>query len=479
MNQETLREIVSELSEVLPGRFFGRMFQLSPLSVAIDFGVREQGYLFVSVEPADPRLYLIKRRTRELEKAATSLSPFAQAMRATFGGGSVTAIVLDKEDRIVRLSFSIENELGDLLEPTLVAQLTGRSANLFILDKDGTIRHAWRNPKGDGQQPGEMYRPPPVQQKQMTANERFARIASSSMSEAVDDHYRQEASTEQFDQLAATVRDDLRKEISRRKKLQTNLKKDLAAHGDAEEHKRRGDLLLANIGTAKRRGSKVTLTDYFSEDTPLIDLEIDEHTSLQDAAADYFSRYTKAKRGVEEINSRLAQLETDLTNLEERHAAIETHIANRDLDALRLLAKPAAESPGSSKKQKASPALTGMRRYLSSDGYEVIVGRSARDNDRLTFRVARPNDLWLHAGDYPGSHVIVRNSSRDEIPHRTVIEAAQLAAKFSQAGNDSKVNIHYTRRKFLSKPKGAAAGLVRMSNFKTISVAPGENLQRL
>ncbi len=479
MNQETLREIVSELSEVLPGRFFGRMFQLSPLSLAIDFGVREQGYLFVSVEPADPRLYLIKRRTRELEKAATSLSPFAQAMRATFGGGSVTAIVLDKEDRVVRLSFSIENELGDLLEPTLVAQLTGRSANLFILDKDGTIRHAWRNPKGDGQQPGEMYRPPPVQQKQMTANERFARIASSSMSEAVDDHYRQEASTEQFDQLAATVRDDLRKEISRRKKLQTNLKKDLAAHGDAEEHKRRGDLLLANIGTAKRRGTKVTLTDYFSADTPLIDLEIDEHTSLQDAAADYFSRYTKAKRGVEEINSRLAQLETDLTNLEERHAAIETHIANRDLDALRLLAKPAAESPGSSKKQKASPALTGMRRYLSSDGYEVIVGRSARDNDRLTFRVARPNDLWLHAGDYPGSHVIVRNSSRDEIPHRTVIEAAQLAAKFSQAGNDSKVNIHYTRRKFLSKPKGAAAGLVRMSNFKTISVAPGENLQRL
>ena len=119
-----------------------------------------------------------------------------------------------------------------------------------------------------------------------------------------------------------------------------------------------------------------------------------------------------------------------------------------------------------------------MRRYRSSDGYEVLVGRTARDNDALTFRVARPNDLWLHAGDYPGSHVIVRNSSRSDIPHRTIIEAAQLAAKFSQAGRDSKVTIHYTRRKFLTKPKGAAPGLVRMSSFKTITVKPGESLER-
>jgi len=120
-----------------------------------------------------------------------------------------------------------------------------------------------------------------------------------------------------------------------------------------------------------------------------------------------------------------------------------------------------------------------MRRYQTSDGYEVLVGRTARDNDQLTFRVARPNDLWLHAADYPGSHVVVRNATRKEIPQRTIIEAAQLAAKFSQAGADSKVTIHYTPRKFLTKPKGAAPGLVRMSTFKTINVEPGENIERM
>ena len=123
--------------------------------------------------------------------------------------------------------------------------------------------------------------------------------------------------------------------------------------------------------------------------------------------------------------------------------------------------------------------IPGVRRYLSTDGYEILVGKGARDNDNLTFRIARPHDLWLHAGDYPGSHVVVRNPTRKEIPQRTMIEAAQLAGRFSQASEDAKVVIHYTERKFLSKPKGAAPGLVRLSSFRSITVEPKEDIQRL
>jgi predicted ribosome quality control (RQC) complex YloA/Tae2 family protein len=123
--------------------------------------------------------------------------------------------------------------------------------------------------------------------------------------------------------------------------------------------------------------------------------------------------------------------------------------------------------------------IPGTRRYLSSDDFEVLVGRAARDNDTLTFKIAKPNDLWLHAADYPGSHVIVRNPTRKEIPQRTLIEAAQLAAHFSQANKDPKVDVHYTQRKFLSKPKGVAPGLVRLQRFKNITVAPLEAGQRV
>jgi predicted ribosome quality control (RQC) complex YloA/Tae2 family protein len=141
------------------------------------------------------------------------------------------------------------------------------------------------------------------------------------------------------------------------------------------------------------------------------------------------------------------------------------------------LSVPPAVAGGS--KRKPEKKIPGTRRYLSSDGFEILVGRAARDNDHLTFKVARPNDLWLHAADYGGSHVVVRNSTRKEIPHRTIIEAAQLAAQFSQARKDPKVDVHYTQRKFLSKPKGSAPGLVRLSRFKNITVEPKEGIERI
>jgi predicted ribosome quality control (RQC) complex YloA/Tae2 family protein len=153
----------------------------------------------------------------------------------------------------------------------------------------------------------------------------------------------------------------------------------------------------------------------------------------------------------------------------------------RDRDELKLANFEVSRQPQlkASNKPKREQQIPGVRRYVSTDGYEILVGRASKDNDNLTFRIARPNDLWLHAGDYPGSHVVVRNPTRKEIPQRTIIEAAQLAGRFSQASEDAKVVIHYTERKFLSKPKGAAPGLVRMSSFRSITVEPKESISRL
>jgi predicted ribosome quality control (RQC) complex YloA/Tae2 family protein len=484
VHEETLKEIVNELGEWLPGRFFGRVFQLSPFSLAIDFGLKEKGFLFINIEPAAPRLYLIKRSVRELEKASVPLSSFAQSIRSGLGGGNVQSLSKDENERVVRFTFLVENDLGDSLVHSLIAQLTGRSANLFLLDSENRIKQAWRNPHGEGQQVGDLYQPPLPDAKtagtlKTGAKSPLLREVATSFSAAADKYYSQLEEWHQFDSLAGNLMANLRKEIVRRKKLQVNLRKDLVAHGNPDEHKRVGDLLLANTANATRVGNRVTVTDYYAEDAPEIEIEVDENLTLPEAASAYFSRYTKAKRAVEEIGVRLVQLESELEKLGAKLVKLEKAIATRDAAALTEFGETKARSAAVNKKQKASLALPGMRRYHSSDGYEVLVGRTARDNDQLTFRVARPNDLWLHAGDYPGSHVIVRNSSRNDIPHRTIIEAAQLAAKFSQARKDSKVNIHYTRRKYLTKPKGSAPGLVRMSNFKTITVEPGENLERI
>ena len=485
MHEETLKEIVNELDKLLPGRFFGRIFQLTSLSLAIDFGLREHGFLFISIEPAAPRLYLIKRTGRELEKGSVPLSSFVQAMRGVLGGGALQSLRKDENERVVRFSVVGQDDLGDSLNHTLVAQLTGRSANLFLLDAAGKITQAWRNLQGEGQQIGELYKPPVSQAKASGRKIKpgfetpLTGESGTTFSAAADKYYESLASAKEFDSRAGNLLAGLRKAISRCRKLQTNLRKDLVAHGNPDEHKRAGDLLLANISNASRAGNSVRLTDYYADGAPRIEVEVDENLTLTEAASVYFSRYTKAKRAVEEIGGRLVQLEHELEILGAKLERLERVVANRDVAALDEFEEKKASRAAVSKKQKTSLTLPGLRRYLSSDGYEVLVGRTARDNDKLTFHVARPNDLWLHAGDYPGSHVIVRNSSRNEIPHRTIIEAAQLAAKFSQASKDSKVNIHYTRRKFLTKPKGSAAGLVRLSSFKTIAVEPGENLERI
>jgi predicted ribosome quality control (RQC) complex YloA/Tae2 family protein len=480
MHQDTLEEICSEVGRLLRGRFVGRVFQLTSSSLAIDFGLKEAGYLFLSVDPSAPRFHLIKRSSRELEKTSRAPSPFTQALRTGLGGGRLLSVNKEDHERIVRFAFSVTDELGEANRRSVVAQLTGRSSNLFILDSESKITHALRAPRGAGQLIGEVYCPPGRQAKPISEEIEIARGEFATMSAAVDDHYRLVEAELAFAAQAHDFESNLRKEIRRRLKLRANLQKDLVAHGRPEEHKRLGDLLLANISNATREGNIVRLTHYYAEGEPTLEIEVDENSSLQEAAASAFSRYGKAKRAIEEIATRVEQTDKEVSQLETKLARLEKAIESGNKEALAEFTEPkkGGRPKGDGQKTQASN-LPGMRHYRSSDGYEVVVGRSARDNDQLTFKVARPNDLWLHAGDYPGSHVIVRNSKKDEVPHRTIIEAAQLAAKFSQASKDSKVTVHYTRRKFISKPKGAAPGLVRMSSFRSITVEPGEVMERL
>ena len=480
MDDQTIRAIVGELAPLLVGQRVGKIFQLSRASLAFDFRAGDNRYLFISVEPSSPRLYSIARRVRDLEKQSLPPSPFLLTLRKHLGGATLLALGKDTDERIVRLSFKAQDELGDDYHRTLVAQLTGRAANLLLLDERGYIIDALRPPRGEGQQTADRYEPPPPQAVQTIAPQAFKQGRFSSLNEAADAYYTELEASRAFQSRVATARARLRKEITQREKLRRHLQQDMAAHGDAAAHKRAGDLLLANLATAERSGSKVFVTDYYADDAPRIEIEIDEHSTLQEEAARRFTRYTKAKRAAEEIARRLEILEAELAALRARETALEETIETRDESALETFAGGAKKEAKRARAGGKTPeTIPGVRRYRSSDGYEILVGRAARDNDHLTFRVARPNDLWLHAADYPGSHVVVRNQTRAELPQRTVIEAAQLAAAFSQARRDAKVNVHYTLRKFLAKPKGAAPGLVRLSSFRTLTVEPREALERL
>ena len=461
MHPELLQHVVSELRTNLTGRYLGKIYQLSAVSFAFDFGLRGQ-FLFVSADPASPRLYLIRRRMKDLERQSQALGPFAQVLRDRLSGRSVKSVEKDVADRIVRLSF-------DSL--TLLIQLTGRTADLFLLENDEVEAALRTQIKG-------IYQPPkPI--REIRGSHDLA-LANASPSDAADAYYLALERDRDFTARANNVRAQLVKSLRQKQKLKQSLEHDLAGHGDPNEHKRIGDLLLANLSTAARAGNRVTLIDYFADGAPSLEIDVDEHSSLQDEAARRFKLYGKAKRAREEIALRMTQIDSEIAQLDRRLQEIFKILTEKDETALaRFISPKPAPTIRPKKPSVRDMRIPGVRRYVSSDGYEILVGRAARDNDQLTFKIAQPNDLWLHAGDYPGSHVVIRNPTRKEVPHRTIVEAAQLAGKFSQASADSKVVIHYTPRKFLSKPKGAAPGLVRLSRFKSITVEPKESVQRI
>ncbi|MFI5341445.1 MAG: NFACT RNA binding domain-containing protein, partial [Candidatus Methylomirabilales bacterium] len=174
--------------------------------------------------------------------------------------------------------------------------------------------------------------------------------------------------------------------------------------------------------------------------------------------------------GPEELQAILQEMERTPRLLAPRDRALlgEAPIAPRQ-EALR---RP--KSPRPERGEKGGPQ---PRRFVSSDGFPILVGRDNEGNDHLTLHLSRSEDLWLHVQDYAGSHVVVRVQKRTGgIPRRTLIQAAQLAAYYSQARDHGKVAVSYTLKKYVRKPRKAKPGLVTITQEKTIVVTPDKAL---
>lgn len=481
MNDATLQAVTKEISDILVGQKFGKIFQISKLRLAIDFRLRNDFYLFISVEPDAPRIHLVKRRLRDLEKQSFNPAAFVQILRKRLANAILEKITKDENERVLRFSFAARDEIENLKNYTLLVQLTGRSANLFLLDGENFILDSLRETRGAGQEIAARYASPasPPEMRKDAAAAIFPRGQHESLSESLDVHFQIVEQEREFEREAKTITARLKADLQKRENLKKKLLQDLTNHGDAERWKRFGDLLLANLATAAREKNTILVIDYFDPNAPTIEIEADENKSLTEIAGQFFKRYTKARNAKIEVEKRLEILESEIENLEAKRRELEQAVGEKDIDFLRAAAGEKTENRAAAKsKRKRDETFSGARRYKSSDGFEILVGKAAKDNDYLTFRVAKSTDLWLHAADYAGSHVVVKNPNRAEIPPKSLLEAAQLAAFFSQAKSHPKAVVHYTLKKFVNKPKGAAAGLVSLSSFKTILVEPKVVLER-
>jgi predicted ribosome quality control (RQC) complex YloA/Tae2 family protein len=264
---------------------------------------------------------------------------------------------------------------------------------------------------------------------------------------------------------------DLRTASKRIADREKRLVREQNKYDDAESTQKTAQMLTSSGLKLDQRYDAVTVTDYFKEKPEEVRVELDPALTLRENIDRMFKLQQKAGRGKQMVARQLAAART-------RSAAIAEQIrrlqAIKDWDTwLAISDRIGKEQRGSVAPEKSATAP--MRRYrsLNVEGREILIGRSSRENDELTFHVAAADDFWFHVSEYSGSHVIVRNPTREkELPETVLVKAAQLAAYFSQARNTSKVEIHYTRRKHVTKPRRAKPGLVRLIEFKSITVEP-------
>ena len=280
---------------------------------------------------------------------------------------------------------------------------------------------------------------------------------------------RRQDKTEQLDERKTNT-DLVRSAIKKLERRIHKLEVDIVEAQDFERYKRLGELLQINFDKLKRGMTSITLEDVISESPQSVSIPLEQALSPQENIETYFRKYRKGREGIdllqrrleiskgelEEIRSIAGELDRQYEQAAERYRA--------ELESLR----PRAAGPTSAPAQRLP-----YKPYTLSTGLTIFVGRDGADNDRTTFDFAKPYELWFHAQQCPGSHVVIKFPNKSFEPSKAEIEeTAAIAAYFSKAKNDSLVPVIYTERRYVRKPSKAKPGLVIVEREKSVMVPP-------
>ena len=245
---------------------------------------------------------------------------------------------------------------------------------------------------------------------------------------------------------------------------------------DREKYQLYGELLTANLYKVNKGTEEITVTNYYSEAQDEITIKLDSTLSPSRNAQLFYKKFNKAKGTFEGANKQLNLLLSEQSYLENVLYEIELCEDESSLDEIKeeLISEGLIKSKQKSKSRKPVEPSKPYS-FMSSDGFEIMVGRNNRQNDRLTLKIAHNCDIWMHTKNIPGSHVIIKTEKND-VPDKTLEEAAKLAAWFSKARQSSNVPVDYTFVRDVKKPTGAKPGFVIYENFKTVNVMPENSL---
>lgn len=304
-------------------------------------------------------------------------------------------------------------------------------------------------------------------------------ISFETINEASEFFFSQKAAMQSLKQKSGDLMKFVNTSLERcRKKLQIQ-NETLEKAKDKDKYKIYGDLITANIYRITQGLKHIECENFYSEKYETINIPLKDDLSPSKNAQRYYTKYNKEKTAEKET---LKQKELNLREidyLESVKQAIEIAESGAEIALIReeLVKEGYLKNRGGRKPNKKT-SLPAPMHFVSDDGYDIYVGKNNTQNDYVTLKLSRSTDIWFHTKSIHGSHAIVRTPDAMEVPERTYVQAASLAAYYSKARNSKGVAVDYTEVKNVKKPSGAKPGMVIYVNYNTIYADPDEELSK-
>jgi predicted ribosome quality control (RQC) complex YloA/Tae2 family protein len=418
--------------------------------------------LLLSAEADVTRLHVARHRPPSPDEPF----PLQPLLRRELVGSRLAEVELLAGDRVVSLRFQ-----SDRGAPRLVAELTGRHGNLVLVGSDGrVVATAGRNlSQRRDLRPGQPYlRPAPGPGGPLRS--RFvAGTGPFPLSAVVERHYAALEEERALAEARRRLREPVRAALARAGRALDRLAEEAARVPAAEADRRTADLLKQNLHRVKRGDREVLVTEWTEQGPREVRLALDPALTPQAALERHYRHYRRIVESAQRVAARAAQMR-------ERQAALRSLLAEVEQAAQPVLPRLEREArrlgagprPAARPRRRDEAPSLPYRTFRSVSGAALLVGKGAAQNDELTRRHARGNDLWLHARGVSGAHVVVRMGKASGPDQETLLDAAHLAAHFSDARGAPQLDVAWTRVKWVKKPKGAAPGAVTYHQEKVM-----------
>ena len=469
MKLDLIKHVVDELSEKLAGARVSKIHQPAPEILLIKlWNGKETLRLLLSAEVQKSRLHLTDRTWPN-----PHIPPrFCQLLRARIT--RIDSISVVNDDRIVQ--FECHGKQGSC---RLLVELTGNRSNLILVDEHNVVIDVLKRITGEeGQRSllaGENYlfpqklnfdgKPAP----QLTIKDDL----ELSWNKTVEKLYSSVEHTENKNDFYQQLQQTISRQIKKLLKRLPGIEKDLQKQQDFENERLAGELLLANLHSVKLGMDKIELQNYHLQPPETVIIRLDPHLTPQQNAEKYFNRYKKSRRGEQHGQRRLRETQTELEWLGQLDYQLKDSVKNSDTEEIAQELRQVGLLKDKNRlhiKRTLQPSKP--HEATSPSGFRILWGRNNRQNDEISTKSLKNGDFWFHAQQIPGTHVVLKIPPGVLPVEEDLLYAAAIAAGYSKARNDVKVEVMLAEAKSVHKPKGSRAGLVNVLQYKTLLVKP-------